>query len=115
MAKLLKKSIYKTIGNNIKLFRRKEKLTLNELSKKTGISPSFLSNIESGLKQPTLLTLEKIANALKINITSLFINREKSTNTISSEDANITLNIIKIISEKSIEDKKKILNILKYL
>jgi transcriptional regulator with XRE-family HTH domain len=115
MAKLLKKSIYKTIGNNIKLFRRKEILTLNELSKKTGISPSFLSNIESGLKQPTLLTLEKIANALKINITSLFINREKSTHTISSEDANITLNIIKIISEKSIEDKKKILNILKYL
>lgn len=109
-----KENIYKIIGKNIKLFRKKEGLTLDKLSKKANISPSFLSNIESGSKQPTLLTVEKIASALKINITSLFIKREKST-TSSYDDTGITLNIIKIISEKTTEEKKKILNILKYL
>ncbi len=108
------KNIYKIIGKNMRLFRKKEGMTLNLLSKKTGISPSFLSNIESGTKQPTLLTLEKIAHALKISITSLFLKREKET-LLSSDDTGIMLNIIKTISKKSTEDKKKILNILKYL
>lgn len=107
-------NIYKIIGENIKLFRKKERLTLNDLSRKTGISPSFLSNIESGAKKATLLTFEKIAAALKVNITALFKKREKNSLTLS-DDTNITLNIIKMISEKSTEDKKKILNILKYL
>ncbi|MCX8094530.1 MAG: helix-turn-helix domain-containing protein [Candidatus Goldbacteria bacterium] len=107
-------NIYKIIGKNIKMFRKKEGLTLLDLSKKTGISPSFLSNIESGIKQPTLLTLQKVANVLKISITSLFIKRE--SNILSSDDdAGIMLNIIKIISRKSTKDKKRILNILKYL
>jgi len=107
-------NIYKTIGKNIKLFRKKEHLTLNDLSKKTDISVSFLSNIENGSKQPTLLTLEKIAIALKINLTSLFIKREKHK-TKKYDDTEIMLNIIKLVGEKPIENKKKILNILKYL
>jgi transcriptional regulator with XRE-family HTH domain len=109
-----KENIYKIIGKNIRLFRKKERLTLDELSKKTAISPSFLSNIESGIKQPTLITIEKIAQALNINLTSLFIKREKET-IESIDDTTLTLNIIKMISEKSFEDKKKIYNILKYL
>jgi len=114
MAMKTKESIYKIIGKNVRLFRKKERMTLNDLSKKTGISTSFLSNIENGSKQATLLTLEKIATALKINLTSLLIKREKNLPS-SSNDAAVMLHIIKLINEKSPEDKKKILNMLKCL
>jgi transcriptional regulator with XRE-family HTH domain len=109
-----KENIYKTIGKNVRLFRKKERMTLNDLSEKTGISPSFLSNIENGSRQATLLIFEKIAAALKINLTSLFIKREKNPPS-SSNDAAVMLNIIKLINEKSPDDKKKILNMLKCL
>ncbi len=111
---LKKENIYKTIGKNIKLFRKKENLTLNDLSKKTGISASFLSNIESGSKQATLITLEKIATVLGINLTTLFIKREANIKK-RKDDTEIMLNIIKSVSEKPIDAKKKILNIIKYL
>lgn len=52
--------------------RKKKNLTLAELSRKTGISTSFLSQIESGKGVMTLVTLKKIAQALGIPMKALF-------------------------------------------
>lgn len=38
-----------------------------EVAQASGISQSYISEIESGLKSPTLKTIEKLANALKIH------------------------------------------------
>lgn len=62
----------KEIGNKIKEVRRKKNLTLAELSKKVGISVSFLSQIENGKVSLTLLTLSKIAAALEIPMKDFF-------------------------------------------
>ena len=51
------------IGANIRAFRHKKKLSLNELSRLTGISASNLSSMELGKSSPTLSTLTKIAAA----------------------------------------------------
>ncbi len=39
-----------SLGETIKLFRQKKKLTLREFSQLVGISPIYLSEIESGKK-----------------------------------------------------------------
>jgi transcriptional regulator with XRE-family HTH domain len=54
------------IGTTIKDIRKKRSLKQLELAKITGVSQTYLSQIESGSKKPTLDILEKISNALNI-------------------------------------------------
>jgi XRE family transcriptional regulator, master regulator for biofilm formation len=60
------------IGNNISAIRKQRGLTLSELSERTGISKSYLSNIERNLKQnPSIHVMEKIASVLKVDLKTL--------------------------------------------
>jgi len=52
--------------------RTKQKLTLTQLEKMTGISKTTLNYIENGITSPTLRQLETIAIALNVRITDLF-------------------------------------------
>ena len=51
---------------NIIKYRKIKKLSLGELAKKTGLSKSYLSEIENGKKLCSLQTLYKIGNSLNI-------------------------------------------------
>jgi transcriptional regulator with XRE-family HTH domain len=53
-----------TIGKTIKAIRKKKGLKLRELSGRTGISISFLSDIENGRSNPSLKRLRSIAAGL---------------------------------------------------
>lgn len=59
---------YKAIGKSIKIARIKADLTQEKLSEMVGISPTHLSNIETGTTRVSLKAIISIANAL--NITS---------------------------------------------
>jgi XRE family transcriptional regulator of biofilm formation len=60
------------IGNNISALRKQRGLTLSQLSERTGVSKSYLSNIERNLKQnPSIHVMEKIANVLKVDLKAL--------------------------------------------
>ena len=52
--------------------RTKQKITLIQLEKMTGISKTTLNYIENGITSPTLRQLEAIAIALNFRITDLF-------------------------------------------
>ena len=56
----------------IKNIRKEQKLTLKQLSYKTGISTTHLNDIESNSKMPSLIFAIKIAKALKVNINDLY-------------------------------------------
>ena len=49
-------------------FRSHSGITLRDLSEKTGVAPSYLSEIECGLKPGSAATLSRIANALGTTI-----------------------------------------------
>jgi len=59
------------IGKHVKEFRKKNAMTLNDLSEKTGLSVSYLSMLERGLNSPTIENLNIICQALNITLTSL--------------------------------------------
>ena len=63
-------------AENIKIYRKKRKMTQDELAKKLGVSRSAVGMWESGTREPDYDTLEKIADALYVNIESL-IGREE--------------------------------------
>jgi transcriptional regulator with XRE-family HTH domain len=60
------------IGEKVKTLRRANRVTLNELSEKSGVSKSLLSQIERSISVPTVTTLQKIADAFDIPISRMF-------------------------------------------
>ena len=56
----------------IKEIRLKKNMTQEELSRKSGISESYISELENNLKMPTILTLCKLAEALNVEVLELY-------------------------------------------
>lgn len=52
---------------NLKKIRISKKLSQSQLSKMSGISQAYISEIENCLKSPTLETIKKLANALQVH------------------------------------------------
>lgn len=52
------------ISNNIKMIRKKRKMSLDNLSEITGVSKSMLGQIERGESNPTIAVLWKIATEM---------------------------------------------------
>jgi XRE family transcriptional regulator, master regulator for biofilm formation len=60
------------IGIRIKLFREKKNYSLTELAKRSGVSKSYLSQIERNLQiNPSLQLLSKLANSLECSVDEL--------------------------------------------
>jgi transcriptional regulator with XRE-family HTH domain len=62
----------KPLGERIKALRAERQLQQRQLAEKAGLTPSMLSQIESGRLTPSLHTLGKLAGALGVPIASLF-------------------------------------------
>ncbi|WP_035587399.1 helix-turn-helix domain-containing protein [Hippea jasoniae] len=70
------------VGNKIREIRLKKNMTLRDLSRKSGCSLGFLSQVERNLVSPTISSLRRIADALDINIISLFEENEPPVDSI---------------------------------
>ena len=58
----------KDVGSRLRIFRKKNNFSLNDLARKTGIAASNLSSIELSKTSPTLSTLVKIAEAFDLRV-----------------------------------------------
>lgn len=55
-------------GNRVRFFRKKINLSQEKLALKAGIDRTYLAGIESGKRNVTLVTLEKVVLALEITM-----------------------------------------------
>ncbi|MBM3218053.1 MAG: helix-turn-helix domain-containing protein [Candidatus Rokubacteria bacterium] len=60
------------LGQRIRALRVERELQQRQLAEKAGMTPSMISQIESGRLTPSLHTLGKIAGALGVTIAALF-------------------------------------------
>ena len=58
--------ISKKLGNNIKRIRMEKGRSQGDICRATGMDRGYVSRVESGLKNPTISNLEKIAKALGV-------------------------------------------------
>jgi repressor LexA len=70
------------VGRRIRKARKSKDWTLEDLKKKTGMSISFLSDIERGVSNPSLKRLKQIARALNVSI-SYLLNEHDPSKTIT--------------------------------
>ncbi len=62
---------YKAIGKRIKIARIKADLTQERLAESVNISPTHLSNIETGTTRVSLTAIVNLANALSVTVDDL--------------------------------------------
>lgn len=67
------------IAKNLKALRESKKLSLEKVAELTGVSKTMIGQIERGESSPTITTIWKIANGLKISFTSLINNPQPDT------------------------------------
>lgn len=62
---------YKAIGKRIKIARIRADLTQERLAERIDLSPTHLSNIETGTTKVSLRTIVRLANALDVTVDDL--------------------------------------------
>lgn len=65
-------SLQINVGKNIQKLRELKGISQQDLAAKCNFEKSNMSRLESGGVNPTLSTLEKVANALDITLAELF-------------------------------------------
>lgn len=66
-------SMNRIVGANIRRLREENGLSMEELSKLSGVSKSMLAQVERGEGNPTLSTLWKISNGMKVPFDALTV------------------------------------------
>lgn len=92
------------LGNRLSSLRKRKNMTLDDLSAKSGVSKSILSQIERDLSNPTVTTISRISDALGEKLSDFFLKIEagevnsiessKETPSITSKDGLCELNIL---------------------
>jgi len=60
-----------TVGQRIREIRREREMTLKDVAEATGLSLTYLSDVERGRTTPSLKTLARVAEGLAITTTDL--------------------------------------------
>jgi XRE family transcriptional regulator, regulator of sulfur utilization len=71
------------ISENLKRVRAEKGLSLDAVAKASGVSKSMLGQIERGEVNPTVSTMWRIANGLKVSFTSLMTRPHDDTEVVS--------------------------------
>lgn len=66
------RNIQKKFGNNIRLLRKQKDISQEALAFKCGLHRTYISDVERGLRNVSLVNIEKIAKALNTSIKELF-------------------------------------------
>ena len=79
------------IGNKIKSYREKRKMTQKEIAEILGVEPATVSKYESGMIEPNIESLKKLAETFEISVDEL----------IKEEDFDISnINILEVLREQ---------------
>jgi transcriptional regulator with XRE-family HTH domain len=57
----------KLVGTNAARIRREKGLTQEQLAERSGLSQQYLSGLERGRRNPTIVTIYELANALGVS------------------------------------------------
>jgi len=108
----------RSIANIIREQRRSIPLSLNQLSRLSGVSVAHLGRIEQGLRKPSPRTLQKIAKPLGFDLDELlimagFLSSKRAS--FSEEERDKLRTELNTLSERVISDTKRITEIVNRL
>jgi transcriptional regulator with XRE-family HTH domain len=72
----------KEIAEKLKAFRLANRMTLKQLGSKAGCTDAYLSQLERGHANPSIMILKKIASALQMKVVDFFLEPETGQNDV---------------------------------
>ena len=63
--------ISEQLGKNMKRIRAKKEMSQGDIARALEVDRGYISNIENGKKNPTIATIQKLANALGVSADEL--------------------------------------------
>ena len=107
---MTEKDIKKQFGNNVKYYRKLRKITQFDFADMIGKSEETVSNIERGIPSTGIELMEKIAEALNVEIEQLFDRKIIEINSnIDMKRNDLIDNLVEVIKAK---DEKFLNNLL---
>jgi len=61
------------LGMRIRYLRKQKKMSQEDLALEINLSKNYLSDVECGRRNPSIIVLNKIAKGLKVNLSDLFL------------------------------------------
>jgi XRE family transcriptional regulator, regulator of sulfur utilization len=65
------------LGPRLRATRKSRKISVRALAQRTGFSPSFLSQVELGQSSPSLSSLQRICDALEVELSELLRDKRR--------------------------------------
>lgn len=97
------------IGNRIRFYRRERKLSQEELALRSDLHPSYIGQLERGLKTPSIDTIYKITKSLDITMSEFL----GSIEAIDKVKDSYAMKTYYLIEQESLHNQKNIYEIVK--
>lgn len=64
--------ILERLGKQLRLIRKEQDLTQEQLAEKIGVHPTYVGKIEGGKSNPSTIMLFKLSRALRVKLSKVF-------------------------------------------
>lgn len=98
-------------GVRLRQLRRERNMSQEDLALTAGVTTVYISEIERGLKNPTVLMIETLSNAMNLSLSEFFACSNDKNDSHKKEDAYL-LKIVRMLELKTEEEKKAYLQLL---
>lgn len=98
-----------SIGDRVRTLRKKNRLSQEQLAFASGITTAYLGQIERNEKNPTILVVAKMCDALGIRLSEFFAEESFSEQSVDA----ITIQILNQLKDQDEEVKLIILQLIK--
>ena len=68
MPRMKKNPVLIALGKNVSALRSQKYLTQEQLAELSGLDPSYISGIERGVRNPSVLSLTRLANGFETSV-----------------------------------------------
>ncbi|MFD0710565.1 helix-turn-helix domain-containing protein [Paenibacillus sp. GCM10027626] len=108
----MEKNTLLTTGDRIRYFRKLKGLTQEQLAEIVGTNFSYIGKIERGQHDVRLQTLEKLAQALDVPLSSFFMDSAINDELVQND---LLVEAVVILMKQTETDQKKAVDILNVL
>ena len=94
------KNLKQKFADNLKRIRKSRKMTQEQLAENVGVDFRYISLLENAKNFPSCDLIEKIANAMNVNVSEFFIFEDKNTR---DDLENKLKNLLPILDEEKLK------------